>query len=176
MTLDLEIRDQRDARYASHVPVLRAWLAGRRWKIVEHGCGLFSTPLLAQYADSLVCFERHRQWREQVAEAVPSADMRPVPEFLDEFRDNFAAEITPEHVVFIDGSPGAWRIDAIQVAQQQSAQLIIAHDWSDTQVSYGYHLLKDHPRYTKHAYRCESTKLRTAVFRYTPYVENHECT
>lgn len=171
--LDLEIRDARDARYASHVPVVNAWLAGHKWDIIEFGCGRFSTPLLIQYARSLICYEKNSAWRQEVSEAVPDVDIRPVPPESDDFKFEFARVITPEHVVFVDGSPGQWRVDAIRCAQQKLAQLIIAHDWSDKQVGYGYHLLGDNNKYTKYVYKCETTKLRTAVFRYTPIPENH---
>lgn len=161
--LDARINDARDARYASHVNVLKAWLAGGKWKIVEFGCGRFSTPVLIQYADSLHCYEKSNAWRRDVALLVPGAVYHPVPETLPEFETVFAAAIDGDTVVFVDGSPGAWRINAIRQAQARNAKLIIAHDWSTSQVGYGYHLLAADPRYTIHSYKCQESKIRTAA-------------
>lgn len=162
--LDSVVRDERDARYASHVPVLRAWLAGGRWRIVEFGCGRFSTPVLAEYAESLECWEKSPSWIRDVAELVPDATYRAVPATLPEFEAAFSAAIDRQTVVFVDGAPVSWRVSAIQQAQRKAAPVIFAHDWSTTQKSYGYDRLKAREDYRIHAYKCGRSKVKTAVF------------
>lgn len=157
------ICNERDARYASHVNVLRAYLAGRRWRIVEFGCGRFSTPVLAEFADSLECWEKSPAWIRDVAELVPDATYHRVPATLTEFEASFRAAIDRDSVVFVDGSPNSWRVSAIRQAQASSAQLIFAHDWSATQKSYGYDRLAAREDYRLHAYRCELSNIKTAA-------------
>jgi len=134
--LDTNPRDERDARYASHVPVITHYLAGRRWPVLEFGCGRFSTPLLARYG--------------------PPPDPQG-------FRELLRARLTPHHAVFSDGSPNSWRAIAVREAMARGCRLIFAHDWTKGS-TYGYDCVLPHPAYKQLVYRCEKSKIRTAVW------------
>lgn len=168
--IDNIIRDARDQRYASHLPVLSAWLSGSLWLIVEFGCGRFSTPELARHAAMLICFEKSQSWINQIRPLVPSADLRLVPQSLAAFETVWRAHITDDHVAFVDGSPSQWRVHAIRWAAECRPVLIFAHDWNVNQCGYGYHELKNQLQgYELTAYKCQLSSVRTAVFRRLDY-------
>jgi hypothetical protein len=171
----------RDARYASHIPVLEAWLAGAACQVVEFGCGRFSTPELAKHATRLQCWEKSPQWLAEISALVPSAEIRLVEQPLSVFLSAFEPAIEKATAVFVDGAPASWRVEAMRAAARRKAWLVIAHDWGDFR-TYGYDQLRGQlPGYAKAVYKCELTGVKTAVFRRGPTIEkrparNHRCT
>lgn len=129
----------------SHIPVLeRAVIgAGPDALIIEHGAGLYSTPLLARLSDRVLCSEPHPGWAEWArwiyqgkAEIVDSVKQL-IPRLAD------AA------LVFVDG-PAQERGLLMQRALDAGVPTIIAHDTQpDEWRHYGYqpHMFQQ-PRYT----------------------------
>lgn len=132
-----EPRDDRERRYASHLPVVRTFLAAHPRPILEFGCGRFSTPVLAELAaGGFTSWEYSAAWRNTVAAALPGRDIRLTPRNSAEFCRKFAELVTLDHALFIDGGPNSWRTDAIIAALPKMPAVIFAHDWPGA--SYGY--------------------------------------
>jgi hypothetical protein len=120
---------------------------------------------LLQHAARLVCFEKSPTWIAGVRQLVPTADIRPLPQDVAEAISLVSNEITSASAVFVDGSPGQWRVQVILAAASREAKLILAHDWSLTQSGYGYHTLGGRLEgYRKYAYQCIKSKVRTVAF------------
>lgn len=142
----------------SHVPVLEACLATMPpdGLVLEHGAGLYSTPLLARVGVRVVCSEPNLGWLEWArwiyqgrAEIVES--VKPAVARIREFS-----------LVFVDG-PAKERGFLMQAALDAEVPAIIAHDTQDGEWGhYGYqpHMFK-HPRYavTQHAEGSHRTTL-----------------
>jgi hypothetical protein len=156
-----EPRDDRERRYASHIPVVRAFLASRPRPILEFGCGRFSTPVLAELAvGGFVSWEYSAQWRDTVADALPGCDIRLTPRNVADFCRQFAELVTLEHALFIDGGPNHWRTDVIIASLPKLPAVIFAHDWPGA--SYGYHEIKIPPAYHVLVY-CGFQHIQTGV-------------
>lgn len=105
---------------ASHLPVLeKAARAAGDGLVIEHGAGLYSTPLLARLGCRVLCAEPHLAWAEWAtwvyegrAEMVASVD-------TDRLAD--AA------VVFLDG-PAKERGPLLQACLDARVPVVIAHD------------------------------------------------
>lgn len=89
--------------------------------VIEHGAGLYSTPLLARYDRRVLCIEPHEGWREwakwiyQGRAEMGDSFKRAVPRLAD------------AHVVFIDG-PANERGPLLHAALQANVPTVIVHD------------------------------------------------
>jgi hypothetical protein len=128
---------------ASHLPVLEAaaTAAGDRL-IIEHGAGLYSTPLLAGLGSRVLCVEPHPGWREWAAWI-----------YCDEVEiASTATEALPRlpeaALVFLDG-PAKERGPLLQACLDASVPTIIAHDTQKREWAYYdfTHAMFSHPRY-----------------------------
>lgn len=104
---------------ASHLPVLEAACRSTDGLVIEHGAGLYSTPLLARIGCRVVCVEPHPAWAEW-ARWIYQDDAEMVA-VLNHERLQGAA------VVFIDG-PAKDRGPLLGAALAARVPTIIAHD------------------------------------------------
>jgi hypothetical protein len=128
---------------ASHLPVLEE-AASRVGDglVIEHGAGLYSTPLLAGLGCRVLCVEPHKGWAEWArwiycdeAEMVESANLA-------------MPRLSEATVVFLDG-PAKERGPLLQAALHVGVPTIIAHDTQKREWSY-YDFnaaMFEHPRY-----------------------------
>jgi hypothetical protein len=116
----------------SHLPALVAALdslpAGAL--VIEHGAGLYSTPLLAQRDIEVQCIETHAGWLEWAA-WVYRLSSRPC-EMVDSWKH---ADVGRAALVFVDGAARD-RGPLVKLALEKGASLIVAHDteeehWSE---------------------------------------------
>jgi hypothetical protein len=129
----------------SHLPVLshEAFKANlTQGLIIEHGAGLYSTPLLAKLGCRVLCSEPHRGWSEWAAW---------IYEGRVEMCDSIEAVIPrlPEAaLVFLDG-PAKERGVLLQACLDASVPTIIAHDTQRSEFRYyGFKpAMFEHPRY-----------------------------
>lgn len=104
----------------SHLPVLEAAArAAGDGLVVEHGAGLYSTPLLARLGSRVICIEPHLAWAEWAA-------------WIYEERAEMVAvlnhgRLADAAIVFIDG-PAKDRGPLLQAALNACVPTIIAHD------------------------------------------------
>src|SRR5688572_15660515 len=114
---------------ASHLPVLEQFAreAGAGW-VLEHGAGLYSSPLLARLGCSVVCIERHPGWHEWARWLYGDrAVMLDVP-----------GAVTNIALAFIDG-PAEERGPLLSACLELGVPTIIAHDTGiKTRDYYGY--------------------------------------
>lgn len=107
----------------SHLPVLEeAAISVGDGLIIEHGAGLYSTPLLARLGCRVICVEGHPGWAEWAAWIYQS----------DEVVKPSGAEalLADAALVFIDG-PAAERGPLLQACIAKRVPIIIAHDTNE---------------------------------------------
>lgn len=144
----------------SHLPTLEAQicLAGPDCTVLEHGAGLYSTPLLSRYGCRVICHESHPGWHEWAAW---------IYEGRCEFVDSFAELVTNVRradVVFIDGN-ALERGPLLGAAIAAGVRSIVVHNTEDGDWP-AYALTSEHftsPGYevTHHAV----TSYRTTLWR-----------
>lgn len=134
----------------SHLAILERAARGTTGLVVEHGAGLYSTPLLARLGCRVLCYESQPGWREWAAW---------IYEGRAEVTDKFASllrRLPDAALVFIDGieSERAKLIDACLATR---APVIIAHDTHPTVwKTYGWR--EEH--FTAPGYRVEHEDMR----------------
>lgn len=105
----------------SHIPVLEAAVkalpAGAI--VVEHGAGLYSTPLLARLGARVLCCEPHDGWREWARWIYQGR-----AEMIESWK---ALSLQSAALVFIDG-PAAERGPLFAACVAAKVPTIIAHD------------------------------------------------
>lgn len=106
----------------SHLPVLEQQArAVGDGLIIEHGAGLYSTPLLARLGCRVLCAEPHPAWREWA---------RWIYQDRAEIADSWKAaayRLTDAALVFIDG-PAAERGKLLSMCIEHKVPRIVAHD------------------------------------------------
>jgi hypothetical protein len=115
---------------ASHLPVLEQ--AAREvgaGLVIEHGAGLYSTPLFARLGCNVLCIEQHEGWREWA-------------QWIYQGRATFVASVgdalRSAGLVFIDG-PAEERGPLLSACLDTNVPTIIAHDTGiKTRDYYGY--------------------------------------
>lgn len=119
----------------SHLPVLTDALlsAPDGALVVEHGAGLYSTPLLARDAGiRVVCIEPHPGWSEWARWIYQGA-----AEIVGTWK-HAASHLDAASIVFIDG-PAQERGVLLQACLDRGVPCIIAHDTNpDERHHYGY--------------------------------------
>lgn len=127
----------------SHLPVLESVSrAAGDGLIIEHGAGLYSTPLLARIGARVLCTESHVGWAEWARWIYEGR-----AEIVDSWKQA-AARLEEAALVFIDGTANE-RGTLVQMCLDRGVPSIIAHDTNDSDWShYGYqpHMFA-HPRY-----------------------------
>ena len=141
----------------SHLPVLEAAAraAGDRL-VIEHGAGLYSTPLLARLGCNVLCSESVSGWAEWARWIYQGRC-----QFVDSFKE-IIPRLAEAALVFIDG-PARERGFLLQRCLDTGVPTIIAHDTQpDEWGLYGFqpHMFV-HPDYavTQHAEDTHRTTL-----------------
>ena len=105
----------------SHLPILEAAARKTTGLVIEHGAGLYSTPLLARLGCRVLCCESQPGWRDWAA-------------WMYEGRAEVVETITPAlarlpeaTLVFIDG-PSSERAQLIEACFDMRVPTIVAHD------------------------------------------------
>lgn len=143
----------------SHVPQLEEAARATTGLVIEHGAGLYSTPLLARLGCRVLCCESVEGWREWA---------RWIYEDRGEVADSLSAVIarlSDATLVFIDG-PETERARLISACIAARVPVIVAHDTHPRAWKF-YGWQPEHfkpPGYTvtDHDYR---GKYRTTVWR-----------
>lgn len=103
----------------SHLPLLGDAARASRGLIIEHGAGLYSTPLFLRLGRRVLCVEPNRGWREwaqwMYGDRAEVADSMPWPLLKD------------AGLVFIDG-PAAERAPLLDACLSAGVPHIVAHD------------------------------------------------
>lgn len=92
--------------------------------VIEHGAGLYSTPLLAKCAPHVLCVEPHEGWREWARWIYSMGAAR--VEMGDSFK-RAVPRLTDAAVVFIDG-PAPERGPLLHKSLEAGVPTIIVHD------------------------------------------------
>lgn len=128
----------------SHLPVLEAEVAALPdgALVIEHGAGLYSTPLLARLGCRVLCCEPHPGWAEWARWIYQGR-----VEIVDSYK-RILERCGDAAVVFVDG-PARERGPILQACFDRGVRVVIAHDTQQGEWGlYGYqpHMFK-HPRY-----------------------------
>lgn len=139
----------------SHLPVLEQY-AHSGTVVIEHGAGLYSTPLFARAGCRVLCCEPHPGWAEW-ARWMYQGNV----EMLDSYK-RAIERLGEAHLVFIDG-PARERGVLLQQSLDRGVPVIVAHDTQQGEwVHYQYqpHMFK-HPDYvvTQHSEDTHRTTL-----------------
>jgi hypothetical protein len=105
----------------SHLPMLEAAASKATGLVIEHGAGLYSTPLLARLGCRVLCVEPHPGWREWA---------QWIYQGRAEMCDSWKAatlRLADASLVFIDG-PALERGPLLQACLDRDVPTIIAHD------------------------------------------------
>ncbi len=124
---------------ASHLPILeRAVHDSADGLVIEHGAGLYSTPLLARLGRPVLCSESHPGWLEWAAWIYQGK-----AEIVDSWKD-LIPRLGEASVLFVDGAASE-RGPIIQAALDCGVPFIVAHDTNKREwYHYGYqpHMFK----------------------------------
>lgn len=105
----------------SHLPVLERAARAAKGLIIEHGAGLYSTPLLARLGSRVLCCESSAGWRGWAAWIYDGRG-----EVTDSL-DVAIARLPDAALVFIDG-PETERARLIDACFAAQVPTIVAHD------------------------------------------------
>lgn len=160
MTLDTE--KEIEQTWGSHKPFLAGVLdVLYPRKVVECGCGNYSTPIIEHYAESIVTIEHDRNWANQIIRKYADHDEHywevetfpkvhngvrredVAPETLKKIDAYYASlEIDNHDFLFVDTFTCA-RVPAILNLSKRTKMMMI-HDWEDTSPwHYNYELIED---------------------------------
>ena len=107
----------------SHVALLERAARVSHGLVIEHGAGLYSTPLLARLGCRVLCYESHPAWREWAAWVYQDRYRSEVTDSLD----TVIAKLPDAALVFIDGSETE-RVRLLDAALAAGVPHIVAHD------------------------------------------------
>ena len=106
----------------SHLPVLEAEVrAAGAGLIIEHGAGLYSTPLLARLGSRVLCCEPHAGWAEW-AQWIYDGNVEMAPSI-----EAALSRLSEAALVFLDG-PAKERGVLLKACLEFGVPTIIAHD------------------------------------------------
>lgn len=107
----------------SHLPTLARAIAGAGpgAVIIEHGAGLYSTPLLARLRCNVLCYEPHPNWHEW-ANWIYEGRCKLLGSF-----DELIASVDKASVVFIDG-PALERGPLLSASIAAGVSSIVVHN------------------------------------------------
>lgn len=122
----------------SHLPSLHAGAvlaAQRDALLIEHGAGLYSTPLLARFDIEVLCVEPHEGWREW-ARWIYSGS-RADAEMGDSWK-RAVPRLSDAATVFIDG-PANERGPLLRASLEANVPMVIVHDTEEREWDYYGH-------------------------------------
>lgn len=105
----------------SHLPLLERAARASHGLVIEHGAGLYSTPLLARLGKRVLCCESGAGWREWAQWMYGDRG-----EVMDSLRQAIA-RVKDAALVFIDG-PSNERAQLIEACFAAEVPHIVAHD------------------------------------------------
>ncbi len=128
--------------------------------VIEHGAGLYSSPLFAARDVEIVCIETNPGWSEWAGWLYSMAGRA---FSIQESWKRCADVLDRAALVFIDGE-ARHRGDLLRLCLERGVPLIVAHDTqSERQGGYGYHAhYFEHPGY---AVTHDALPVRTTVWR-----------
>jgi len=133
--------------YASHVAVLTALLdAYPVSRIVEHGCGEYSTPLLAAHCVGF-SVDNNPEWIERVRALVPKAWLILEEDRLDR------VHVKGADLVFVDGYTDTRRVSA-QIALHEDVPFVVLHD-AERPGTYKWNRLYKPPAYWQYDFQAQ---------------------
>lgn len=137
-------------RYGTHIPYLADLImstASWTGPIMEHGSGMFSTPILDIFKDvrPMVSIERNEVWQARIPKGIMVCNT--VDEALDLY--------THYDIVLIDGPANERREAMTKVADR--ATFVVVHDYEDKQYNYPDELYK-------YILICDKLRPWTAIF------------
>lgn len=124
--------------WGSHLPVLESALAALPpgAVVIEHGAGLYSSPVIARHDVEVICIEEAPGWRQWAAWLYAQAGRK--VQMLDRAKQA-APYLAASGVVFVDGATRE-RCDLIKWALAAKSSLVVAHDTEeDAGPIYNYH-------------------------------------
>jgi hypothetical protein len=92
--------------------------------VIEHGAGLYSTPLLARHDVRVLCAEQHEGWLEWARWMY--SELKATAEFVPSWKQ-LVPRLTEAALLFVDGN-AAERGKLIAAALERGVRQIIAHD------------------------------------------------
>jgi hypothetical protein len=110
-----------EATTGSHLPILEEAAKSATGLVVEHGAGLYSTPLLARLGCRVLCCEPHAGWREWAAWIYQNR-----AEMVESW-EAVTHRLPEASVAFIDG-PALERGPLLSACIAASVATIIVHD------------------------------------------------
>ena len=110
----------------SHLPALTAVVSAlpSGALVIEHGVGLYSTPLLARCDVRVLCAENHPGWLEWARWIYDGR-----AEFVDSWK-RLVPRLTDAALIFIDGTARE-RGTLLAAALERRVPVIVAHDTAD---------------------------------------------
>lgn len=130
-----------EPQWGSHTSVLSSALesldySGHQPLIIEHGAGMYSSPVIAQHAVRVVCIEEAMGWRSWSRWLYEQAGRE--VSLMSRAKESLPL-LASAALVFIDGAARE-RGDLLKWALAAKVPTIIAHDTEeDTSGTYGYH-------------------------------------
>lgn len=113
----------------SHLPLLYCVLenGNKACGITEIGCGLLSTPALAEYANKkgryFSFYETNTEWYKKVCDSLSNLELHAEGILLKDYSDFYC----PETILFVDCAPAEKRKEIIERFKNDS-DIIIVHD------------------------------------------------
>lgn len=126
-------------QWGSHAPVLEAALLmlAPGSLVIEHGAGMFSSPIIARYPVSVLCIEEVPGWRAWAQWLYAAADRLYGISMLSRAKAAIP-QLSRAQLVFVDGAARE-RGDLLSWALSAEVPCVIAHDTEgDTNAAYGY--------------------------------------
>ena len=105
----------------SHLPLLEQAARNATGLVVEHGAGLYSTPLLARLGCKVLCCEPNAGWREWASWIYDGRG-----ELVESLR-SVIPRLADASLVFIDG-PANERGELLNACLSAAVPCIVAHD------------------------------------------------
>jgi len=143
----------------THMAPLLTAVANTKGRIIEFGCGDYSTPLLHAVAGSrlIYSYETDRKWLDRYT------DLRSTKHTLELVEDWDAVDVADCGVILIDHAPAERRIIDIERFRGR-AQAIVVHD-TDASDWYGYGPVLDSFKYRYDYTRYSKTTAIVSDFR-----------
>lgn len=143
--------------YSTHVPVLEQALETfAPHKILEHGCGLYSSPIFSRFCKTH-CTEHDNEWINTITNLC-NQNYKIVSTERDILN---VPDIRGYDLIFIDGAREG-RVPSAQRALDSEVPVVIIHDWNVTSY-YGYNHLRIPEEYVKTVFRCKDGGRETCV-------------
>lgn len=131
-----------DQAWGSHLVPLMASLLATNGPVLEVGVGYWSTPMLDGFCKAagrpFVRVENAPEWAQNFPGTAISGDYSILT----------GLAVQQWSVVFLDHSPG-WRRAADALLFRHTAEIIVVHDWSSTEISDPFQPILGNWKYSK---------------------------